>query len=62
MNKGTRYLVAIIACMAIFALWIVFQMYVAKGMLVAVIFCSAMLGTWKAIVGTKKENDGETKE
>ena len=62
MNKGTRYLVAIIACMAIFALWIVFQMCVAKGMLVAVIFCSAMVGTWKEIVGTKKENDGETTE
>ena len=60
MNKGTRYLLAIIACVAIFALWVIFQMFVAKGVLIGIIFCSAMVGTWKAIVGTKRENDGKT--
>lgn len=52
MNKGTRYIWAIIACIAIFALWVVFQMCVAKGVLIGVIFCGAMVGTWKPIVGT----------
>lgn len=55
MNKGTRYLVAIITCIAIFALWVVFQLFVAKGVLVGVIFCSAMVAAWKGIVGTKKQ-------
>ena len=60
MNKGTRYLLAIIACVAIFALWVIFQMFVAKGVLIGIIFCSTMVGTWKAIIGTKRENDGKT--
>lgn len=60
MNKGTRYLLAIMACIAIFVLWVIFQMFVAKGVLIGIIFCSAMVGTWKAIVGTKRENDGKT--
>lgn len=55
MNKGARYLVAIITCIAIFALWVVFQLFVAKGVLVGVIFCSAMVAAWKGIVGTKKQ-------
>lgn len=38
--------------MAIFALWVIFQMFVAKGILIGIIFCGAMVGTWKAIVST----------
>ena len=51
MDKNTRYLVAIIVCVGIFALWIVFQAFVAKGTLVAVIFCGAIVCAWKAITG-----------
>ena len=54
MKKATRYLLALAVCIGIFALWIVFQMYVAKGTLVGVLFCGAMFGAWKAIV-----NEGE---
>lgn len=50
MKKGTRYLLALAVCIGIFALWVVFQMYVAKGTLVGVLFCGAMFGAWKAIV------------
>ena len=56
MKKGTRYLLAFVVCAAIFALWIVFQMYVAKGVIVGVIFCSAIFGAWKAITAGGKEN------
>lgn len=62
MNKGTRYLLAFIACALIFIVYIIFQEEVAKGMLVSVFFVGAMIATWKAIVGTKKDKDGETKE
>ena len=63
MNKGTRYLLAFVVCVAIFALWVVFQVFIAKGVLVGVIFCSAMVGAWKAIVGSnKKEDNGKTQE
>lgn len=51
MDKNTRYLVAIIVCVGLFALWIVFQAFVAKGTLVAVLFCGAIVGAWKAITG-----------
>lgn len=62
MKKGTRYLVAFIACSAIFALWVTFQLYVAKGVLIGVIFCSAIFGTWKAIVGSNKHDNGKPEE
>ena len=62
MNKGTRYLLAFITCAAIFALWILFQLFVAKGILVGVIFCSALFGAWKAIVGSNKEDNGKSEE
>ena len=69
MKKGTRYLLAFAVCAAIFALWIVFQMYVAKGVIVGVIFCGAIFGAWKAIIAGGKENvldqtkpDSSTKE
>ena len=58
MKKATRYLLALAVCIGIFALWIVFQMYVAKGTLVGVLFCGAMFGAWKAIVnGGEKDKD-----
>lgn len=56
MKKGTRYLLAFAVCAALFALWIVFQMYVAKGVIVGVIFCSAIFGVWKAITAGGKES------
>ena len=54
MSKGIRYLLAFLACAAILALWIIFQMFVAKGMLIGVIFCGAMVATWKAITKSSK--------
>ena len=63
MKKGYRYLIAFVACALIFALWVVFQMCIARGMLVAVLFCGAMVGTWKAIVsGSIFAKDGEDSE
>ena len=69
MKKGTRYLLALTACIGIFALWVVFQMYVAKGTLVGVLFCGAMFGAWKAIVHgdessieEHQQDDNETNE
>ena len=53
MSKLKRYLLAFLACSAIFALWVIFQMYVAKGTLVAVLFCGAMVAVWKLIVNLK---------
>ena len=50
MKKASRYFLALLICIGIFALWIVFQMYVAKGALVGILFCSAMFSVWKAIV------------
>ena len=56
-------MLAFVVCVAIFALWVVFQVFIAKGVLVGVIFCSAMVGAWKAIVGSnKKEDNGKTQE
>lgn len=63
MKKGTRYLLALAACIGIFVLWVVFQMYVAKGTLVGVLFCGAMFGAWKAIVhGGENATDDKTQE
>ena len=53
MSKLKRYLLAFLACAAIFALWVIFQMYVAKGTLVGVLFCGAMVAIWKVIVNFK---------
>lgn len=52
MKKGYRYLIALLACAAIFVLWILCQMFVVKGVLIGVLFCSAMAGTWKAITSS----------
>ena len=60
MKKATRYLLALAICIGIFAIWIVFQMYVAKGTLVGVLFCGAMIGAWKAIMnGSEKDKDSQ---
>jgi hypothetical protein len=65
MKKGYRYLVAFVACAVIFVIWVIFQMCVARGVLVGVLFCGAMAGTWKAIVSgsifAKKGEDSEVK-
>lgn len=53
MKKVYRYLLALAVCAVIFVLWILCQMYVAKGTLVGVIFCTAMFGAWSAIVSMK---------
>ena len=50
MKKATRYLLALVVCVGIFSLWILCQMYVAKGTFIGVLFCGAMFGAWKAIV------------
>lgn len=57
MNKGIRYLLAFIAGAVTFALGVIFQMYVSKGILISVIFCSAMVGAWKGIVGSKRKDN-----
>ena len=63
MSKVSRVILALIASIAIFALWVVFQMYVAKGFLVGILFCSAMIGSWKAIVhADNKTADGQSQE
>lgn len=54
MSKGKRYLLALLACMAIFALWVIFQVFVAQGTLIGIIFCGAMVATWKAITKYRK--------
>ena len=60
MKKASRYLLALAVCVGIFILWVIFQMYVAKGALVGVLFCGAMFGAWKAIVnGSEQTKDGE---
>ena len=50
MKKANRYLLALAVCVGIFILWVLCQMYVAKGTLVGLLFCGAMFGAWKAIV------------
>jgi len=57
-----KYLMAFLVCFAIFVLWILFQVFVAKGVLVGVLFCLAMFGAWKMIVkrDDKKANEEET--
>ena len=62
MKKGTRYLLAILACIVILFIYVVFQETIARGMLVAVLFVFAMRFVWKKIVGPKKEEDGETQK
>ena len=62
MNKGIRYLLAFIACAAIFALWVIFQVYVANGILIGIVFCAAMVGVWKAIVKSNGEDNGKSEE
>ena len=59
MKKGTRYLLAILACIVIFFIYVIFQETIAMGMLVAVLFVFAMRFVWKKSVGPKKEEDGE---
>ena len=60
-------ILALAVCIGIFALWVIFQMYVAKGILVGIIFCSAMVGAWKTIVNgdetpTKEQTEEHSKE
>ena len=62
MKKSTRYLLAVVACFAIFVLYVICQMVIAKGMLVTVLFMGAMAAAWKAIVGTKNGEGSEEKE
>jgi len=52
-----KYLMAFLACLGIFILWVLCQLYLAKGILVGIIFFSAMGITWQLIVnkGAKKE-------
>ena len=60
MKKASRYLLALAVCVGIFILWVIFQMYVGKGVLVGVLFCGAMFGAWKAIVnGGEQTEEGE---
>lgn len=61
MKKGTRYLLAVVACFAIFVLYVICQMVIAKGMLVTVLFMGAMAAAWKAIVGNKKGEGSDEK-
>ena len=58
MTKTTRIFFALAVCIGIFALWVVVQMYVARGALVGFLFCGAMYGAWKAIVHSD-ETSGE---
>ena len=62
MKKSTRYLLAVVACFAIFVLYVICQMVIAKGMLVTVLFMGAMAAAWKAIVGSKKGEGDEDQE
>ena len=60
MKKATRYLLALAVCIGIFILWVLCQMYVAKGTLIGVLFCGAMFGAWKAIVrGDEQQSEDE---
>lgn len=60
MKKASRYLLALAVCVLIFILWVIFQMYVANGVLVGVLFCGAMFGAWKAVVnGGEHTEEGE---
>ena len=55
MKKATRYLLALATCVGLFVLWVLCQMYVAKGTLIGVLFCGAMFGVWKAIVRSDEQ-------
>lgn len=59
MNK---YLLAFLACLGIFILWVLFQVLVAKGVLVGILFCSAMVGAWKMIVKSDDKKDQQEKD
>ena len=59
MKKASRYLLALAVCVGIFILWVIFQMYVGKGVLVGVLFCGAMFGAWKAIVNGGEQTPEE---
>ena len=59
MKKSTRYLLALVVCAGIFTLWVLCQMYVAKGTFIGVLFCGAMFGAWKAIVRGDAQNFDE---
>jgi len=59
MNK---YLMAFLACFGIFILWVLFQVFVAKGIIVAIIFCSAMVGVWRMIVNKSDDKEEEAQQ
>ncbi len=59
MNK---YLMAFLTCLGIFALWILFQMFVVDGVIVGVLFCSAIFGAWKIIVNSGDKNEKQEEE
>jgi predicted membrane protein len=59
MNK---YLMAFLACLGIFILLVLFQVFVAKGILVGILFYSAMVGAWKGIVRSNDKKNQQEKE
>ena len=59
MNKGSHYGKAFLACVCIFVLWMVIQFYIGGGILIGIIFCSAMVGAWKAIARGGEESVAE---
>ena len=57
MKKGSRYGLALLACLGIFAIWILIQVFAGGGVILAILFCSAMVGAWKGIVGKGEQSE-----
>ena len=55
-------LIALVACAGFFVLWILFQTFVTGGTFVGIIFCGAMVYTWKAIVDRDKRIERKNSE
>ena len=52
-----RYFLAFLVCLGIFILWVIVQVNVKTGMVVNVLFMTAIVGAWRTIVRNSGNNN-----
>lgn len=49
MTKGGQHAIAIVVCITFFIIWMVFKMYIRRGILIDLLFCAAIVWLGKFI-------------
>lgn len=55
--KLTRYIIAIIACAGVVFLWVLFQVFIAGGLLVGLFFMGVLSFTWSMVINWGKDKE-----